>query len=144
MRRVLAHSFSDSALREQEPLIMEYCDLLISRLHQQIEGPSKGRVDIMRWFNFATFDIIGDLVFSEPFQALEKGEYHKWMATVFKSLKAAPIIITVITYRASILISSLLSLVPALAQARLDHMNYTKDKVARRLESTKDHKDFIR
>lgn len=68
MRRVLGYAFSNGALREQEPLVLKYCDLFISRLRDQITGPSKGVVDIMRWFNFATFDIIGDLVFSEPFQ----------------------------------------------------------------------------
>ena len=47
MRKLLSHAFSDSALREQEPLMTHYFDLLVEKLKQQIEGPSQGKVDIM-------------------------------------------------------------------------------------------------
>lgn len=53
------HAFSDSALLEQEPLLTSYFDLLVSKLKQQIDGPAHGRVDMMAYYNFATFDIIG-------------------------------------------------------------------------------------
>lgn len=46
-----------------------------------------GVVDIVRWFNFATFDIIGDLTFGESFGCLESGELHPWIAWVFKGIK---------------------------------------------------------
>lgn len=53
------HAFSDSALLEQEPLLTSYFDLLVSKLKQQIDGPANGRVDIMAYYNFTAFDIIG-------------------------------------------------------------------------------------
>lgn len=87
----MAHAFADSSLREQELLIHSYCDLLVKRLLDQIEGPRKGEVDIVSWFNFTTFDIIGDLEFGEPFGGLEQGEYHFWIATIFNSLRMMPI-----------------------------------------------------
>ena len=59
MKRLLAHAFSESALLEQEPLLTRYFDLLISKLKQQVEGPARGRVDMMAFYNFVTFDIIG-------------------------------------------------------------------------------------
>ena len=58
-RKLFAHAFSDSALIEQEPLLTHYFDLLISRLKSQIDGPAGGRVDMMAYYNFTTFDIIG-------------------------------------------------------------------------------------
>ena len=59
IRRLLAHAFSDSALLEQEPLLTFYFDLLVSRLKRQIDGAAHGRVDIMAYYNFVAFDIIG-------------------------------------------------------------------------------------
>ena len=87
MRRLLSYAFSDFALSEQEPLITSYFDLLIQKLHEQIRGPSKGVVDMVRWYNFTTFDLIGDLCLGEPFHALESGEYHQWISFIFRGIK---------------------------------------------------------
>ena len=59
IRKLLSHAFSETALREQEPILISYFDLLVSRLQEQIDGAIGGKVDIMSWYNFATFDIIG-------------------------------------------------------------------------------------
>ena len=48
----------------------KYFDLLIQKLYEKIDGPTNGKVNIMRWFNFITFDMIGDLCFGEDFGAL--------------------------------------------------------------------------
>lgn len=58
-RKLFAHAFSDSALLEQESLLTHYFDLLIMKLKLQIDGPAQGRVDMMAYYNFTTFDIIG-------------------------------------------------------------------------------------
>lgn len=100
MRKLIAHAFSDTALLEQNPILTKYFDLLVERLNQQIDGPEKGRVNIVGWFNFTTFDIIGyvamvspflthktnltmllsrDMTLGEPFGALEQGDYTPWM-----------------------------------------------------------------
>lgn len=73
-RRLLNHAFSEAALREQEPLMNKYFDLLIQKLYEKIDGPTQGKVNIMRWFNFITFDMIGDLCFGEDFGALANEE----------------------------------------------------------------------
>ena len=63
MRKLLAHAFSDSALLEQESLLTFYFKLLVTKLNQQIDGPVRGRVDMMAYYNFATFDTIGYILF---------------------------------------------------------------------------------
>uniref|UniRef100_L2G907 Cytochrome p450 monooxygenase n=1 Tax=Colletotrichum fructicola (strain Nara gc5) TaxID=1213859 RepID=L2G907_COLFN len=82
LRRQMAHGFSDRALREQQPVIMKYVDLFIQRLKEQAVRQSaasiheatpfvrKGDeepVNLTLWYNYCTFDIIGDLAFGEPF-----------------------------------------------------------------------------
>lgn len=71
MRRLLAHAFSDRALREQESLLHFYADLLVQKLHENLNHSHSEVVDIARWYNFTTFDLIGDLAFGEPFQCLK-------------------------------------------------------------------------
>ena len=56
MRRVLNHAFSDKAMREQEPLIQEYIDLLMKSLHQAAE---EGPQNMVAWYQFVSVDIIG-------------------------------------------------------------------------------------
>lgn len=38
VRRQLAHGFSERSMREQQPIIMGYIDLLIKRLHENCAG----------------------------------------------------------------------------------------------------------
>ena len=69
-RKNLAPGFSARALREQTEMVMEYVDLFVKRLD---EHSKSGPVEIGRWLNWLTFDIIGTLVFSEPFGAVDQG-----------------------------------------------------------------------
>ena len=62
IRRLMSHAFSESALREQEPILNSYFDLLIQKLHEKVSGSENGKVNMVHWFNFTTFDLIGDLV----------------------------------------------------------------------------------
>ena len=90
LRRNLSHAFSDKALRAQEPLIMSYVDLLIHKLSSFAE--KGGEADIMRWYNYTTFDIIADLSFGEPLYCLRDSQYHVWVNFVFQTLKAVPVL----------------------------------------------------
>ncbi|KAF1346978.1 cytochrome P450 monooxygenase-like protein [Delphinella strobiligena] len=87
MRKLLAHAFSAQVLREQEEILTQYFDLLINRLKQQIDGPSSGKVDFTQWFNFFTFDLIGDLALGKPFGMLEAARAPDFMESVMKSSK---------------------------------------------------------
>ncbi|KAF1833178.1 cytochrome P450 monooxygenase-like protein [Decorospora gaudefroyi] len=92
MRKNLSHAFSDKALRQQEPLIQGYVDLLVHRLR---EHATEGKdVDIMRWYNYATFDIIADLTFGEPLYCLRDSAYHSWVTLAYGSIKAIGLIAT--------------------------------------------------
>ena len=71
-RRALAHAFSQKALIEQEELIMGYVNAFIKNLDRLAANHTKA--NMVNWFNFTTFDIIGDLSFGEPFGCLEEGK----------------------------------------------------------------------
>ncbi|CZR63463.1 related to isotrichodermin C-15 hydroxylase (cytochrome P-450 monooxygenase CYP65A1) [Phialocephala subalpina] len=143
-RRVISHAFSEQALRDQEGIIMGFCNMLISKLHDQIEGPNKGKVDMVRWLNFTTFDIVGDLAFAESFQALEKGEYHFWMATIFHNMKIGVFFRVAKAYPIfNRILMTIVGMIPAAAETIKKLQNDTKDKTMRRINSKTDRKDFI-
>lgn len=85
-RRLLTHAFSDKALRGQEDIMKRYVDLLIAKLHERARSAAPV-VDMVKWYNFTTFDLIGDLAFGQPFGCLESGGYHPWVAMIFESIK---------------------------------------------------------
>ncbi|MCJ1462457.1 hypothetical protein MMC07_001059 [Pseudocyphellaria aurata] len=143
IRKLLAHAFSDGALLEQESLLTLYFDLLVARLKQQIDGPAHGRVDMMAWYNFTTFDIIGDLVLGESFGALESGEYHPWIRNVFESAKLLGVIRLTAAFPAFGLLFKLVQfLIPSISSKRAAHLEFTGAKIEKRLDRKTDRKDF--
>lgn len=84
LRRQLNHTFSTESMYEQEPIVEKYIDLWPSQLSKKT-----GEVfNVIPWFNFLTFNIIGDLVFAESFGCVEKGGYHPWVAAIFETVVA--------------------------------------------------------
>lgn len=84
LRRQLNHAFSTDSMYEQEPVVQKYIDLFLSQFSTKAAA---GEVfDIVPWFNFLTFDIIGDLTFADSFHSLDGGEYHPWVLGIFKAI----------------------------------------------------------
>jgi cytochrome P450 len=88
-RKALSHGFSKKALGEQEATVQGFVDKLIDKIHGFAEADES--FDIVRWLNFVTFDIIGDLSFGESFGCLERGDFHFWITVIFDAVKAGAI-----------------------------------------------------
>jgi len=84
MRRVLAHAFSEKALRGQEDIVQHYVNLFIKRMHEKAALATP--IDMVLWYNFTTFDLIGDLAFGKSFSMLENGVIHPWVKMIFESV----------------------------------------------------------
>lgn len=84
-RRQLSHAFSEAAMAEQAPIIMFYIDLFLQRLKEN--SVNGGAVDMLKWLNFVTFDIIGDLGLGESFHSLENSDYHPWVLNIFNGIR---------------------------------------------------------
>jgi cytochrome P450 len=70
-RRALSHPFSMKALMEQQEIINEHVTKLMSNLKRL--SAKDTIINIVDWYNFTTFDVIGDLCFAEPFGCLDEG-----------------------------------------------------------------------
>lgn len=85
-RRAMAHAFSAAALKEQEEYIRFHLDQLLRRLWEHAD---KGEaIDMVRWYNYMTFDLIGELAFGESFGCLANSNYHPLVSMIFDSIKA--------------------------------------------------------
>jgi len=60
-RRVLSHAFSDKALKEEEPLFKRWASLLVDKL--EALSFTDAPIDLVAYYNFTTFDIMGELTF---------------------------------------------------------------------------------
>ncbi|KAE8364638.1 cytochrome P450 [Aspergillus caelatus] len=140
MRRLLSHAFSEQAMREQEPLLQSYIDLLIRRLHEH-STRTADPVDMTQWFNYTTFDIIGDLSFGESFDCLKTSKYHPWVEFTFRSFKASALMRPFLALLPPWLFELLL---PQKLQRMIeDNFYICKEKVARRLKLQTSRPDFI-
>ncbi|KAF2087562.1 cytochrome P450 [Saccharata proteae CBS 121410] len=132
-RRLLSHAFSDKALRDQEPLIRKYADLLITRL-QEVSSTTGSPINIVAWLNYCTFDIMADLTYSEPLHQLSSSSYSPWVAAIFNSIKAGTTINVMNTYLP--LFSSITrQFIPAyLIENREMHGQNSLDRITKRLD----------
>ncbi|KAJ5698446.1 hypothetical protein N7462_000451 [Penicillium macrosclerotiorum] len=140
-RRLLSHAFSDSSLRGQEPIIRGYVDLLMQRLWEKIED-GKPVVDLVSWYNFTTFDVIGDLAFGEPFDCLKNSEYHQWITILFSHLRLGAYANVSRRFPGSKYLLPLITPKRIMNQ-RNAHMDMTKEKVKARLTKSNERADFF-
>jgi cytochrome P450 len=138
-RRLLSHGFSERAIREQESVLKIYVDLLIQRLHKRAkDGPQ----DMVAWFNWTTFDLIGDLTFDRSFDCLENEVYHEWIPFVFGGVKAVLIASELKRYPLVMRLFALLFR-KQLVNTRLKGRQFTQERVAHRVSSKTNRLDFL-
>ncbi|PYH76607.1 cytochrome P450 monooxygenase [Aspergillus uvarum CBS 121591] len=138
-RRLLSKGFSEAALREQEPVIQGKINLLLAQLHREA---SKGVApEMTSWFNFFTFDLIGELAFGESFGCLESSTYQPWVAMIFEVMKYRGFM-QALNYYPSVS-SALLRVLPkSYAKTFATHRQLTHEKVQRRIERKVTYNDL--
>ncbi|CAG9938600.1 unnamed protein product [Clonostachys rosea f. rosea IK726] len=141
MRRLISHAFSEKALRGQESIMKKYVDLLISKTRENAKNGKT--IDIVAWYNFTTFDLIGDLAFGEPFGCLEAGGYHPWVSMIFDVLRIASLGQVVRRYTFLAPLRSLI--IPKWVREKgKEHYQLTQQTALKRVELGKtDREDFM-
>ncbi|KAI3542082.1 cytochrome P450 [Colletotrichum abscissum] len=140
-RRALSHGFSAQSMLEQEPIVKKYVDLLFQRLHEKCAGGAEA-LNMVAWYNWTTFDVIGDLAFGEPFHCLDDSGYHPWVKLIFDGIKGNSF--KNCMRRFPPIEKLLIHLIPAdLRNKRDQHIALTKEKVSKRLAMETDRPDFM-
>jgi cytochrome P450 len=137
IRRLFSHAFSNSALRQQERLLVKYVDLLIHKLDGLRE--SRKAINMVDMLNFVTFDIMAELTFGETLHLLETGKHIPWVHAIFDGLKF--IVWRAVMLDIPILGSVLESLTTVPLKKKMkEHCRLSEDMVDRRLEWDDMHK----
>ncbi|KAK4118830.1 cytochrome P450 [Parathielavia appendiculata] len=148
-RRILSHCFSAKSMQAQQPLITKHVDLLMQRLRERTtttqDGDGKRKeavVDLAAWFNFTTFDIIGDLAFGEPFGCLEESRYHPWVSAIFRGVKQLGIMLAVELYLPGA-VNFARKVLPTAFVAMDKQTEFANERIARRLQLETGRPDFV-
>jgi cytochrome P450 len=142
IRKHLIPAFSEKALREQEPSIQSYVDLFIEKM--KAIATSSQPADMVKWYNFTTFDLIGDLAIGKSFSCLNESNYHSWVSNIFKSIQIGPYIRTMATYTDIERLMRLLA-PKAVKAARAKHEQYVQVHTQERIDQgvCEERRDFI-
>ncbi|KAG8156760.1 hypothetical protein KVR01_013365 [Diaporthe batatas] len=141
IRHNLSRSFSAQALREQQGIIQHYVDLLIRRLREECDN-GRQAINLVRWFNYTTFDVVGDLAFGEPFHCLDAADYVPFVELVFQSIKSAAFLFCARRY--PLVESLLMCLIPKDVRRKLqDHYDWTHERVKSVLGAEKTRPGFM-
>jgi hypothetical protein len=140
----MSPAFSDKALQAQEPVLHQYVDMLIEQLRTQCKGDAGGVVDMAKWFNFTTFDLIGDLSFGQPFGLLESGVWHRYVSTLFGSIKVFTYIRVILdVFPSPVRELLLLLLIPKkLMDDQAYQMELAGEKLRQKIETDPEREDF--
>ena len=144
MRKVLDHCFSADALRNHESTIQHYTSLMLQRLREKMGNDRNTIVNIVDWYMFLTFDIVGDLGFGESFSCLETSSYHPWLQTLFNYFKMAAFIGSLRIYFTMSIDSIVLRCLPnQMKRVSENHYQWAVDKVHRRMNLETQRSDFM-
>ncbi|GME43548.1 Cytochrome p450 protein [Neofusicoccum parvum] len=141
IRKIFSNAFSDRALKLQEDLIMKYVNKLINNIQENIDQDPGAKLDLVKLYNFTTFDIMGELTFGESLGLLDQSEYSPWVSAIFKNVKA--VTIRTLQQQYPIVRSLVRIFMPRSMQlARQNHYQYSVDRVDRRLGTETDKADI--
>jgi cytochrome P450 len=127
-RKIFTPAFSDRALAQQAQIFTKYADQLVQNLRQ-------GQIfDLVRMFNFTTFDIMGDFTFGESLHMLDKAEYDPWVKIIFQNVKRGVKLNLIDNYYplAGRVVHALLG--KTLEKMQREHFGYCVTRVTKRLE----------
>ena len=142
LRKLQSHAFSEKALYSQEPIIQDYAHQFVDGLRRKMAESPEGIVPLGSWYNFTTFDLIGDLAFDENFSCVKDGVLNPWIQLIFTMLGRAAYISEARQY--PLLGALLFALIPkSMTTQFAAHKQLSADKAARRIARKTDRPDFM-
>lgn len=140
LRRAMNPAFASRALAVQEPILQKNIDLFLHQLQSlSLQGLP---VDLRLWYNYVTFDMIGDLAFGESFGCLATSTYNEWVSFVLDHFYMSTLLQVVHRFRP--LNQLLAAMIPSsLAEKRKKHEEMALAKVRRRIQRGSERPDFV-
>ncbi|KAI0401622.1 cytochrome p450 monooxygenase [Xylaria palmicola] len=83
VRKVWDRGFSTKSLRDYEPRVAKYTDLLLEQFEARVGTP----INMTAWIGFYGFDVMGDLAFGHSFDMLKSGSVNYYIGLMQEFLK---------------------------------------------------------
>nr|POE90610.1 isotrichodermin c-15 hydroxylase [Quercus suber] len=142
-RKILAHAFSERAVHAQEPLVQNYVDLMVSRL-QDLSSDATKIVDMTKWYNWITFDIISDLLFGESLGGLENMSTHEHVALLLGNFESFGLLYIISSFPWTKYVGPYLGLIDkAIIGKRKAYGKWVGQQAKKRCESDTQRPDFM-
>ena len=131
-RRIWSPAFSDKALRGYEEKIQKYRTKLLA----QIEASDGQPINISKWFNLYSFDVMGDLAFGASFHMLETNQEHWAIKLLNEGLEPLAWMFPVWFFR-------VMTAVPGLARDWWKFIDYCAQRLDQRMSvSGRDRREY--
>ena len=109
------------------------------------DANSTTKVDLNKWFDILTFDIMSHMTFGESFAKLPTGELDPFIIDLFGKFKMYNMIYISREYAVVNFLLKLMMMIPSIAKAQEDYFDGTKLKVERRMRPDfPDQHDFMK
>ncbi|KAI0198463.1 cytochrome protein [Astrocystis sublimbata] len=140
-KKSLAAAFSTQALNAQEALVQQCWDRFIDKLGDLTKRNPQG-FDIVKWFEMATFDILGEMAFGESFGCIQEEKSHFWLKLILEHLVEVMLVDNLRRFHLLATIGGWF--LPSLTtRIRREHTEHSRTKVQRRLDADNTRQDFF-
>lgn len=140
-RKLVSHAFSDRALKDQEHVVKHYVSLLVEKLEQDANNHD-GKVDLVAWFNFTTFDVMADLTFGESLNQLRGSMYSPWVKSIFSNVRSLQLMSIAAEWQPFTKILTWFLIPSKVKEERQNVWRFSADKVKGRLSRQVDRNDI--
>lgn len=134
MRRLVAHAFSETALREQEPLVLGHLNDLIDHF-DKIIARSDPKINIDEWLDRLTFDIVGDLTFGESFGSVKNAVTDKFIRDCYDGCNLTPALLMAWDYSVINWLFKAMFKVPSIKAAQEGSEAISNAKIQKRIDA---------
>ena len=141
LRKIMSPMFSDKAMREYEPTVSHYLDILVGKIFRAAATKGSATVNVLDWFNYTAFDTISDLGWGTSLNCLAEERYHPWMKVILQ-FKAALIGVSAKFFAPLDKVLKLITPPSALTGLRLV-LNLNREMIDKRLKMGLDRHDMM-
>lgn len=97
----------------------------------------------MKWVNFLTTDLIGDLSFGESFGGLDEGKPHPWLENIFTTLKTFTFMREIIRLPRPFVNAAMACIPKSMIKHRKEALSFGAEAAARRMALGTDRPYFM-
>ena len=144
MRKILSQCFSIKALRGQEATVQRHATLMVEIFRERMGKSHATQVNIIDWYMFFTFDVLGELCLGESFNCLTQNRFRRWILTISNYYQIAAYIGILRLYTSQHIDKLLLKCVPKrMQEIHEESYSWAVEKVHRRLNLETQVDDFM-